>query len=256
MADDDSFRNVLLAVVEILHELRQKVFCTVGLFKFKHSLVVKAVFTVHQHRNVHAVVIFGDTDDIGGIHTAVYHFLLFGGFFHSCDAVTKHGGLFKFQILCRLIHFFFHPLNGLCASASDEFHSLFNGIVVFLTAYPATANAHAHLYMIVETWPAFADILRKFPVAGGQHEHTVGLTDSFFCDEAAGVRSQIAAGLKRVFFVGYAWILLIGNADVVVSLVILQQDVVLGLMLLDKAAFEKKGFIFAVRDDEIVVVDI
>ena len=91
-------------------------------------------------------------------------------------------------------------------------------------------------------------------MTGRKHENTVHLIHSFSGYSSAGIGAEVAAGLYSVLFVGYPGIFLIGNAYIVIALVVLKQYIVLGLVLFYKAAFQQQGFIFTVSHDKIVIV--
>ena len=256
MVNYDISRYIGLFIIKLQHELPEDILVPVGYRELKNCLVVQSVLTIHEQRNIQSVIKFGDADNVSRLHSAVDYLLLFGSLFYRCDAVPEHGRLFKVKLLSRPFHFRAHTLHGLCTAALNKLHSLIHSAPVVVGAYLSAADAHAQLYMVIQTRSALAEILRKSPLAGWQHEHTVRLVYGFFCYKAAGVRTEVGTALLRVFFVGDTRELLVGNTDIMISLIVFQEDIILGLMLLDKAAFKQQSLKLAVGDDKIIVMHI
>ena len=111
--------------------------------------------------------------------------------------------------------------------------------------------------MIIQTGTLLPEILGKPPVTGGKLEHPVHLIHRFPGHKGTGIGTQINPVFPGVLlFSRDLWIGRIGDLDIKVPLVILQQNVVLWLMLLDETAFQHQSLIFGVGDDVVIIIDL
>ena len=111
--------------------------------------------------------------------------------------------------------------------------------------------------MVVQAGTGFSEILRKSSVAGWQHKYFVRFLDRAFYVIAAFVRSDIFRSVV-VFLQGIAELFPVArtDADIAVALVVLEQNVVFGRVLLDKAALQNQRLKLAVGDDIFKILDI
>ena len=110
--------------------------------------------------------------------------------------------------------------------------------------------------MIIQARSALAEILRELLVAGREHENTVRLIDRLLRDKSAHVRTEVLSGFLGILFGSKPRKRLVRNAYIMVALVVFQQDIVLWLVLLDKAAFEQQRLVLGVNYDIVVVVHV
>ena len=109
----------------------------------------------------------------------------------------------------------------------------------------------------IQTRPALADIARKHLVTLGQAENPQRLIHGLRHGKGACERPDILRAIVE---------LLLCRADngpfpaaysnIMIALIVLQKDIIFGLVLLDEAAFKHKRLKFAIRQDIVKIRDV
>ena len=127
--------------------------------------------------------------------------------------------------------------------------------MVRLPADLAAAYPHALVNVIIQAGPLLAKVLREFTAAGRQQKGPVGFLHRLLYhhggDKRPDVFIVVVPLLQRQPDAG---ILLPGHAHIVVALIILQQNVVLGAVQLDQAAFQHQRLKLAVGHNIIKIL--
>ena len=127
-----------------------------------------------------------------------------------------------------------------------------DGLLMLLLHLEAAAVAIALAHVEVEAGALLPNVPGKALPTGGQAQGGAqGVHDSLG-GVAAGVRAEIACPvLRRPVGQGEAGVLLPGQADVGVALVVLEQDVVLRGVGFDLACFQHQRLELALADDDV-----
>ena len=235
-----------------------------GLGKLAH-FVEHEVFLVHQaviaelqhhrtaldrglHQRDDVLLLVPDRDDLLVLLQAL----------DGAQAVAVARGLLKLQVLGSLGHLLGQHLldvAGICAA--QKAHRLLERLVIFLGADLAAAGRHALLDVKIQARPLLADVLRKIAVAGGQQKDLVDLVHRLLDHISGNVGAEVARPvLERLVAGGDLSVLARANTNIVVSLIVLEQDVVLWGILLDKAALQHQRLKLAGGDDVLEVPDV
>ena len=111
--------------------------------------------------------------------------------------------------------------------------------------------------MEVETGPLLAYIPGELLPAGGQAQGGAQGVDDGLGVFPTGVGTEIPGPvLRHLAGQGEAGVGLVGQADIGIALVVLEQDVIPGLVPLDEGALQHQGLELAVGDDDVEVVDL
>ena len=160
------------------------------------------------------------------------------------DAVTEGRRLFKLPVLRRLCHLLLHGGAHLPQLTGEEPCRLLHAAAILrpIGAIGA-AKAITLTDMVVEAGPLFANIAGKTAGAGRQlqrRRHSMERLPRLMSPtEGAEILRPIPSGLADH---GKAWIFfLLIQTDKGIALIILQKDIIAGLMALDKGVFQDEG---------------
>ena len=181
--------------------------------------------------------------------------LLHADALHGPDPVPQLGRLFKAQLLRRLLHLPPQLLDQLPAPALQDLHRLAHPRPVIITVAVLETPAGAGAHVVVETGAILADVPGELAAAVRQQQ---GLADGV--DDLPGLGASPEGAVVLGPVLGSA----AGDAHGRVflprvhphegiALVVLQQDVVVGLMALDEGVFQHQGLKLAVGDDDVEV---
>ena len=96
--------------------------------------------------------------------------LAVGEIFHRPQPVPQFGGLFKAQLLRRLLHLTAQVLQQLAALALQDQGRLAHAAAIFLAAAVLQAPAQAGAHMVIETGSLLADVPGELPGAVRQQQ--------------------------------------------------------------------------------------
>ena len=174
---------------------------------------------------------------------------------HRAEPVAKLGGFFKAELRSRLLHLLAKLLHQLPALAVEDEGHLHHAAAVVLGAAVSETPARAGAHVVVEAGPLLPDVAREFAGAVRQQQ---GLRDRG--DDVAGLApaaegAEVARPvLPRAALDRERGVLLPHvKADEGIALVVLEEDVVVGLVPLDEGVFEHEGLKLAPRDDDVEV---
>ncbi len=166
------------------------------------------------------------------------------------DAVADARRALELQLFGGLPHLLLQGAQARGAAAAQEVQRLAHRLGVLLLAdFPAAGGA-APLDIVVQARALFADVLRKAPAARRQAENLQGLVHRLPDGPAAHVGADVLGAVVRgALGLRDARPRPPGHADVAVPLVVLEQDVVFGGVLLNQAALEHQRLELAVGQD-------
>ena len=168
------------------------------------------------------------------------------------DLVADEGRSLKFQPVGGLLHSLAEKLQDVLLAVTDEVDGAFDGLVVVLAADLSAAHSHAFSDVGVQTGASPADLLREPPAAPGQQESVHRCLGHLPGRKARGVGADI---LRAVVLLlegeREAGPLVLRHLDIAVSLIVLEQDVVLGGVGLDLTGFQHQRLKLALADDDV-----
>ena len=186
------------------------------------------------------------------------HYLLpFSKQLDGSQSVPQLGCLFKAQFFCRPLHLCGQICLYFLEPPLQQGHGLGHRLVMLGLQLipPAVAVTLAH--MKVEAGPLLADIPGKLLPAGGQAQGGTQGVDNRLGAVAAGIGPKVPRSvLRRSGRQGKAGIRLIRQADIGIAFIVLQQNIVPGLVPLDERALQDQGLKLAVSHNDIKVVDL
>lgn len=168
--------------------------------------------------------------------------------------------LFKFQLLGQCVHLFFEMVGQLLDVSVENLAYLFDIFQVIGLALHAFARPFAVFDVILQTHLVFVpfDVLGRQQVGAGAY----GIYRAYEFDYGA---CQLHIGIGTVVFRAvvndlagekHPWKRLVAHRNPRVGLVVFEQYVVAGLVLLDKTVFEVQGIFFAAYNGVFDVADI
>ena len=172
------------------------------------------------------------------------------------DPVPELGGGLKLQVFRRPLHLGGQLLGELAQLASEETAGLLHPLLIdgFAgTVLPAKTVAFAD--MIVEAGPLLADVPGKLAAAGGQLQCA-----AYGIDGHAGLTSPAEGAEVPGTVVGHfahqreAGIGPLSQPDEGIALIVLQQDVVPGLMVLDEGVLQDQRLELSAHEDGVEVI--
>ena len=187
-----------------------------------------------------------------------HHLLPLSQELHGGDAVPELGGPLEAQLLGRQLHLSLEVGADLLVLPLQQPDGLVDVLPVAALVHlrPAVAVALAHA--VVEAGALLADVPGElFPALGQAQGRLDGLDDVLGGAPAAvgaEVPGPVLGGLVGQGEPGVG--LSHRQADVGVALVVLEEDVVPGLVPLDEGALQHQGLELAVGDDDVEVVDL
>ena len=179
--------------------------------------------------------------DVGIRQGARHHLLPHPQQLDGLDAVPQLRRPLEAQFLRRPLHLGGQVRFDLLEPPLQQGDRLGDGLLMLLLHLEAAAVAVALAHVEVEAGALLPNVPGKALPAGGQAQGGAqGVHDSLG-GVAAGVGAEIACPiLRRPVGQGEAGVLLPGQADVGVALVVLEQDVVPGLVALDEGVFQNQ----------------
>ena len=187
-----------------------------------------------------------------------HHLLALAQQLDGLDPVPVLGGGLKPQGLGGLLHLFGELLLHRPKIALQQLHRLANALPVLLLGHLRAAPAVAVAQVMVQTGPLLADIPGELFLAGGQVQsqgdgvqNLVGVAPGavgpkVFCPVLRRPAHQGEPGIPGIQV----------EPDIGIAFVVLQQNIILGLVPLDQGALQHQGLELAVRQDHIKVVDL
>ena len=223
-----------------------------GIVEQKLPLVGQPPLPETQHRRAHAVRCARKRYHVH-LHVRVYHYLLpcrqLGD---GIDLIPQKSGSLKFQPVRGFLHPLVEGFQDILFAVADQVHRVFDRLIVGLTADFSAAHRHTLADMGVQAGAAFADLLRETLGAARQQKSVHGRFCHLPCRKAGGVGADILCPVLLLLQgEGKARPVLPGDADIAVTLVILEQNVVLGRMRLDLAGFQHQRLELALTDDDV-----
>ena len=223
-----------------------------GIVEQKLPLVGQPSLPEAQHCRAHAVRRACQRHHVH-LHVRVYHHLLpcrqLGD---GVDLIPQKSGGLKFQPVGGLLHPLIEGFQDILFTVADQVHRVFDRLIVGLATDLSAAHCHTLADMGVQARASFADLLREAFGAARQQKGIHGRFCHLPRRKAGGVRADI---LRPVLLLlqgeGKARPVLPGDADIAITLVILEQDVILGRVRLDLAGFQYQCLELALTDDDV-----
>ena len=223
-----------------------------GIVEQKLPLVSQPSLPEAQHRRAHTVRRACQRHHVH-LHVRVYHHLLpcrqLGD---GIDLIPQKGGSLKFQPVGGFLHPLVEGFQDILFAVADEVHRVLDRLIVGLAADLSAAHCHALADMGVQAGAPFADLLREALGAARQQKGIHGRFRHLPRRKAGGVGADILCPVLLLLQgEGKARPVLPGDADIAITLVILEQNVVLGGMRLDLAGFQHQRLKLALTDDNV-----
>ena len=183
--------------------------------------------------------------------------LLLAQHLQGLHPVTEGGRLFKFQRFCRHLHLLPQPCRHLPQLAAQQLRRLGHpGLILRLTGAVGRAEAVAFPDVVVQTRPLLADVPGELAVAGGQ------LQRGAYClqghprlvppAKGAEVPGPVLLRLVHQREPGIGRFLIEPHKGI--ALVVLQQNVVPGLVPLDEGVLQNQRLELRAHHDGIKVI--
>ena len=248
----DDFRNLLIVQIVPGQKFLPHRVDIRGIVEQKLPLVGQPSLPEAQHRRAHAVRRTGKRHHVH-LHVRVYHHLLpcrqLGD---GVDLIPQKGGGLKFQPVGGFLHPLIEGFQDILFAVADQVHRVFDRLIVGLAADLAAAHCHTLADMGVQAGASLADLLREALGAARQQKGIHGRFCHLPRRKAGGVRADILCPVLLLLQgEGKARPVLPGDADIAITLVILEQNVVLGGMRLDLAGFQHQRLKLALTDDNV-----
>ena len=248
----DNFRDLLIVQIIPGQKFLPHRVDIRGIVEQKLPLIGQPPLPETQYRCTHAVRRTGKRHHVH-LHVRVYHHLLpcrqLGD---GIDLIPQKSGGLKFQPVGGLLHPLIEGFQDILFAVADQVHRVFDRLIVGLAADLAAAHCHTLANMSVQAGAAFADLLREALGAARQQKGIHGRFCHLPRRKAGGVRADI---LRPVLLLlqgeGKARPVLPGDADIAITLVILEQDVVLGRVRLDLTGLQHQRLKLALTDDDV-----
>ena len=184
--------------------------------------------------------------------------LLFTECFNSIDPIPKAGSQLEIQSFRSLQHLLTNGGSNGSIIAQKQLTCLSNDLAIFLPGMPFLTPAGALIHVIIQARPSLSDVTWESFGAIGQLQ---GTNDGFhqgLCHPPAAKGSEI---LRVIVFRpadhGHRRILILHiQANIGVTLVILQKNIVLRLIPFDQRTFQDQCFKLRSRYDHIKGVDV
>ncbi|MPM28966.1 hypothetical protein SDC9_75504 [bioreactor metagenome] len=212
----------------------------------------RKVSVLHVQDGVTALGPFVDAPDIRVGAKARDDRLLFRQRADGVNPVPENGGPLETKGFRFCFHLLCHLPQKLFGLPLQQRRRLGHAALIILFRQTGTAPSVAPAHVIVQTRPPHADILRKFPAAGGQLQRGAYRVQRLTRLKSAPEGAEIP---RRVG--GYAvdhgkpGIRLLGQPHKGIALVVLQQNVVLRHVPLDEGVFQHQRFPLAGDKDRV-----
>ena len=196
-----------------------------------------------------------ETDRVGVRKGRGDHALLVRERLDRADAVAQRGGLLEAKLLRRLLHSAAQSFDQFRALSFQDQRGLFDAAAVVLLRHVLETPSGAAAHLILQTGPVLADITREFPRAVRQQQGLADRGDDLARLIAPAERAVIARSIlrsaagERQLRIGTLKI----DADEGITLVVLEQDIVVRPVALDQRVFQHERFEFAVSDDHVEI---
>ena len=175
--------------------------------------------------------------------------------FDRLDPVPEGGGLLKAQVFRRLFHLPHQLLGDGADLPLQQLYRHVNPPVVLLGSHDRAAEAVAATHVVVEAGPLLADIPWEAAAAGGQFQRGGNGIQGGAGLIPPAVGAEVFCSIRRRSADhGKAGIGLPGQPDKGVALVILEEDIVPGHVLLDEGVLQHQSLKLRADDDSLKVV--
>ena len=176
---------------------------------------------------------------------------------HGAQAVAQQGCALKLQFLGSLVHLFGQFLFQLFRIALEQGDRLIDQRVVFCRADLARTRCTAPPEVLVQAGPILADVAREHARAGFEVQRLADRVDRAARGHAARVRPKVARsivprlgdnGERRVGRIRV-------QPDIGIALVVLEQDVVFGLVFFNHRVLKHERFELGFGHNDIEIID-
>lgn len=259
---DDFVRFALEALAQLGNGQREYLFASlVEPFPVFEGVTLYDGTVAHvQVVDIGVVLVFGVGEDVDVVYRAAHDDRLGLVFFEQQVLLFQLLCLFKFQLLGQCVHLFFEMVGQLLDVSAENLAYLVDFFPIIGLALHAFAGPFAVFDVILQAHLVFVpfDVLGRQQVGAGAY----GIYRAYEFDYGA---CQLHIGIGAVVFRAVVNDLagekhprkrLVAHRNPGVGLVVFEQYVVAGLVLLDKAVFEVQGIFFAAYNGVFDVADI
>ena len=177
--------------------------------------------------------------------------------FDAFDLVAQLSGALKIQLVRGLGHFCFQILDHRLMMPAQKFHGFFQNLLILLLCHIAGTRSHAPADMIIQAGPLLADFLRQSTITVAERPDLLHQLQGLPHGEHTGIGAEIASFILRN---------LPGNEDsgkglldrrlyIGILLIILQQRIIRGTVLLDQVIFQDQRFHLRIGHDILKILD-
>ena len=175
----------------------------------------------------------------------------------GADPVAKSGGLFKGQLLRRQFHALLELGLQFLALPLQHLDTLADQLLIILRREPSRADAAAFFHVQLQTGALLADVPGEAAAAAGQQKGLGKETDGLIGRPPSAVGAEIPGAVPLPLAGdGGPWIVLPADADEGIALVVLQQDIVFGLVFFDQRVFQQQSVQLGGGKNRLKMVDV
>ena len=233
-----------------------------GRVAFEHMeqavfLVLQGAARIVQHAHTGTRLPLHERHHVKIRKRARHHMLPRAQPLHGAQAVAQQGRAFKLQFFGGLVHLFGQFLFQLFRIALEQGDRLIDQRMVLCRADLARARCAAPPEVLVQAGSVLANVAREHARAGFEVQRLADRVDRAARGHAARVRAKVARpvvprlgdnGKRRVGRIRV-------QPDIGIALVVLEQDVVFGLVFFDHRVLEHERFELGFGHNDVEIID-
>ena len=257
---NDFLRDIGSAAVKLLNKCRQNLRAALLYKGSQGEILPSCHFAATDKKHLHQTFLIRThkADDIRIPQTGVGNFLLFRNAFNRGNFIPQCRRPFKFHIFRCRQHFLLHFLHDSMVLSFQKIHSILDIDLIFLRGNPSAAWRNALLDMVIQARTFLPDIPRKYLLAFTDREQLMQGFDGFLRSQHIRKRPIIfrLVLLHSACDEDARKHLLHRHLDIRIAFVILQKNIIIGMMLFNEVTFQEKRFHFGIRYDIFKFADI
>ena len=258
MRQQHGFRHCATLRIILLNKGGQHL-CRIASSQVKQRifLVLQGAARIVQHTYARARLSLHECDHVQFRKRTRDHMLPSAQLLHGAQAVTQHRRAFKLQFFRRFVHLFGQFFFQLLCIAFKQRNRLIDQRMVLLRTDLTRTGRTAAPQMQIEARAVFADVTRKDSRTGFEQQRFADRINCTTRRHAARIGAEITCpvvsgaghnGKRRIRCIRI-------QSDVGIALVILQKDVILGLVFFYHRVFQNQCFKLAFSHDDVKIID-
>ena len=200
-------------------------------------------------------VVAGERDHVFVSWRGAEHFLRLGGLFDGPDLVAQIGGALELQVLCRRLHALGQVAHDSRLLAFEEQHHIADRLAIVAAVGQPRAGRKAAVHIILQAGARHLAVNGQ--VAGAVGKQAIEQVEGGLRGSGVGEWAEIAAAVfdQAARIHNARPLLLHGDADIGIGLVVFEPHIIMRFVLFDELVFEDQGFEFGVGQDVLKVFD-